>query len=395
MKTFRYKAVNDDGVICKGKYQCSNSKELVSYLYSRNQHLIEIQHSIKVIDLGMKMKIRLKELSFFCRQIGAMLESGIPIMEVMKITSFQVKKGRIYDNCIHIMTSLRRGASLFEAMKTGPNIFPEFMLHMVKIGEDSGKLPHMFDSLSKYYYKESKIRNKVTGAAAYPVFVLAFTLIAAIVLLTTIVPSMMGMVVSMGGEIPLITEIVMSLSIFLNGNILFITIFISISALISYWCVRKGAVSLDLIKRKLPLVRSIYLKRSNYNFLYAVYLMICGGSTIVDALEGAAKVLKDHYFKEQVEKAAFQIRQGGNVIEALISIEVIDFTSLSIIKLGEETGKLKEMLARLISILEDELNTMLEKVLELIQPVAIIMVGLVVGTIVIAIALPMFSMYNI
>lgn len=395
MKTFRYISIDDNGLVCKGKYDCSSSKELVSYLHSKNQHLVELQSIIKLTNFKMRMRIKLKELSFFCRQVGSMLEAGIPIMEVMKITSFQVKRGRLYDNCIHIMTSLRRGASLCDAMKTAPNKFAEFMLHMVKIGEDSGKLPHMFDSLSKYYYKESKLRNKITGASVYPVFVLVFTILAAVILLTTIVPSMMEMIVSMGGEVPLITELVMSLSIFLNANIAYIALLLLIGILIFFCCLRKGLVNLNVIKRKVPLVKSIYYKRSNYNFLYGVYLMICGGSTIVDALEGAAKVLKDQYFKEQVEKAVFSIRQGENVLEALVSIEVIDFTSLSIIKLGEETGKLKEMLKRLINILEDDLNNMLEKILELIQPFAIIIVGLVVGSIVIAIALPMFSMYNV
>jgi type IV pilus assembly protein PilC len=145
----------------------------------------------------------------------------------------------------------------------------------------------------------------------------------------------------------------------------------------------------------MPLVSRLYFKNCGYEYLYAVYLMYSGGSSIVESLEGAAAVLKDRYLKEQITKCAAEIMKGSSIMEALIGMEVIDYTSLSIIRLGEESGKLTEMLKRLLIIIEDDLNSLMEKLLELIQPASIILVGALVGTIVLSIALPMFSMYNL
>lgn len=395
MKKFRYISIGENGAVYREEYHCNNEKELIAYLYSKNQHLVEVKKNIGNIEFGFRKKLKLKELSFFCRQIGTMLDAGIPILETIRICSFQLKKGGIYNNCIHILTSLRKGITLYEAMKTAPSFFPDFMIHMVKIGEESGKLADIFNDLSKYYYKESKLRGKVAGASAYPISVLVFTILIAIVLLTTVVPSMVNMIISMGGEIPLITKIVMNISIFLKANLFYVIVSMLLIVLILAYSIKKGHLNISRIKRRIPLLSRLYCKRDNYEFLYGVYLLLSGGSTLVDALSGAAQILKDTQTKIQINKSAAQIREGGSILTSMMNIEVIDYASLSIIKLGEESGKLSEMLDRLILILEEELTTLLEKFLELIQPVAVIMVGVVVGTIVISIALPMFSMYNI
>ncbi|WP_163194771.1 type II secretion system F family protein [Clostridium thermarum] len=395
MKTYRYKAIGYDGNISKGEYQCSDSKELIAYLYSKKQHLLEVQTSLNIKGLRLQQKIKLKNLSFFCKQIGTMLEIGIPILEAIKMCCFQLKSGQIYDNCAYILGALRRGASLYEAMKNAPNGFPEFMLHMVNIGEESGNLTEIFNNLSIYYYKENKLKGKVAAAAAYPVCVLTFTIMVAMVLLITIVPSMVSMITSMGGEIPLITSIVMALSHFLKVNLPYVLLVTGLLAVLLIYLIKNKRIKISSIVKKIPVYNKVYFKRSNYEFLYGVYLLHSGGSTIVKALEGAAAVLKDDNLRLQISKSVSQIREGESILEALLSVEVIDYTSLSVIKLGEETGKLCEMLGRLLEILEDELNSQIEKALELIHPLAIILVGFIVGIIVISIALPMFSMYNI
>jgi type IV pilus assembly protein PilC len=395
MKTYRYKAISYSGEVSKGTYKCDNTRELIAYLYSKKQHLLEIQSGINISSFKFPKKIKLKNLSFFCRQIGTMLEIGIPILEAIKISCFQSKKGDIYDNCIHILAALRRGSSLYEAMKTAPNHIPEFMLHMINIGEESGRLADIFNNLSMYYYKENKLKSKVAAAAAYPICVLTFTIIVAMILLITIVPSMVSMITSMGGEIPLITSIIMNFSVFLKVNLFYILFISALLAVSLGYSIKNKMIKISTIKKKIPIFNKVYFKRSNYEFLYGVYLLHNGGSTIVNALEGAAVVLKDTNLRLQINKSVCQIREGESILDALISVEVIDYTSLSVIKLGEETGKLCEMLGRLIGILEDELNSQIEKVLELIQPLAIMVVGSIVGTIVISIALPMFSMYDI
>lgn len=395
MRLFRYVSINEQGNIVKGQWECNNVKELMEYLNKRKEYLIftdkEKFNTRKPI---FKQGVKANELALFCKYFGTMLESGVPLIEILRINSLYFKKGKLYENNLHIAQALRRGEALHEALSSCPNKFPEFMINMIKVGEESGTLEVVFNNLYTYYYKKSRLRKKVIEVAIYPTFVLILSLLLALILLTTVVPSMIDMVLSIGGQLPLLTQLTIALSSFLTNNFAHIMIlnFALIVILVHY--VKVGKINFAF-KRKIPIIKDIYYKSTAYDFLYALFLLYSSGVNILFSLEEATRVIADSYIRNQASTSINQIREGSNLVEALISLEIIDYSTLTLIGLGEETGKLSEMLKRLLLIKEEELSSQLEKLLQLLQPVSILIVGLVVGTIVISIMLPMFSLYSI
>jgi type IV pilus assembly protein PilC len=388
--------MNNEGEIVKGQWECNNIKELIEYLHEKKESLLFIdKDKLNFKKITFKQGIKNNELALFCKYFGIMLESGVPLLEITNINSLQFKKGKLYENNMYIAQALRRGEALHEAITNCPYKFPEFFINMVKVGEDSGNLGEVYNNLSTYYYKKSKLSKKLIEVAIYPTFVFVFSIFLAMILLTTVVPSMLDMILSMGGDLPLATKITLAVSFFLTNNFGYIVAFILATMVILKVLTKAGKVNFDFIRRKLPLVKEIFYKSSSYDFLYALYLLYHSGVNIVTSLEGAAQIISDSYIREQVLNSANYIREGSNLAEALMNVEIIDYSSLTMICLGEETGKLSEILSRLLMIIEDELRSKLEKLLQLLQPISILIVGIIVGSIVISILLPMFSLYSL
>ncbi|SCN21362.1 General secretion pathway protein F [Clostridium sp. N3C] len=396
MSVFRYVSMNEQGNIVKGQWECNNVKELMEYLNERKEYLISVDNEkINIKKLIFRQGIKLNDLSLFCKYFGTLLESGVPLLEVIKISSLQFRKGKLYDNNIYLAQGLRRGEALHEAMNNCPNNFPEFLTNMVKVGEETGNLGEVFNNLYIYYYKKGRFRKKIIEVAIYPTFVLFFSISLALVLLSTVVPSMIDLILSMGGELPLATKITLAISSFLTNYFVYIIVFIFATTLILAYLIKGGKINFSSIRKKLPIIKDIYYRSCAYDFIYAFFLLYHSGLNIVVALEEAAAVISDIQIKNQVINGANQIREGSNIVEALMNIEIIDYSTLTMIGLGEETGKLSEMLKRLLQINEEELSSRLEKLIQLLQPVSILIVGLVVASIVISVILPMFSLYRV
>ncbi|NLM35401.1 MAG: type II secretion system F family protein [Clostridiales bacterium] len=396
MKVFRYISVNCEGDIVKGQWEGNNVKELMEYLSNKKEYLIFAdKEKFHIKKLQFKQGIKLNELAFFCKFFGTMLESGVSLLEALRINSLRFKKGKLYENNIYIAQALRRGDSLHEAMNNCPHRFPEFLINMVKIGEESGNLGEVFNNLYTYYYKKSRLRKKIIEVSIYPTFVMVFSIFLALVLLTTVVPSMLEMIISIGGDIPLLTRITLFASTLLVNYFPYIIAITLAPLLLLVYFFRTGKVNFSFIRRKLPIIKDIYCKSCCYDFLYALFLLYHSGINIVAAIEEAGAVISDSYIRNQVLKSANLIREGSNIVEALMNLDIIDYSTLALIGLGEETGKLSEILKRLLLMNEDELSSRLEKLLQLLQPISILIVGLLVGSIVISIILPMFSIYRV
>ena len=192
-------------------------------IYMRKKSLLFIIR-ISNFKITFKQGIKNNELALFCKYFGIMLESGVPLLEITNSNSLQFKKGKLYEKNMYIAQALRRGEALHEAITNCPYKFPEFFINMVKVGEDSGNLGEVYNNLSTYYYKKSKLSKKLIEVAIYPTFVFVFSIFLAMILLTTVVPSMLDMILSMGGDLPL-TKITLAVS-FLTNNFGYIVAFI-------------------------------------------------------------------------------------------------------------------------------------------------------------------------
>lgn len=394
MKKFRYISINKAGETKRGQIQCSEIKELVSYLRDKEEYLVKVTVSNNICVSELKKKVTNREVSLFCRELGTMLQAGMPLLDAVKIISVQISKGRMHHCAQFIGAALRKGLALHEALINCPMIFPEFMVNMVKVGEEGGRLDKVFIMLSQHYYKESTLKKKVIGAIAYPLFIFIFTIIAALTLMTTVVPSLMDMIISNGGELPETTKVMISISSFLKANIFYLTAAVIILMCILIYGKRSKKLDVNFIFRKLPIISKVYFQLIAYEFLSAVHMLQSGGYSIVNSMEEASKVIKDRCLNLKLKEAAQCIKNGGDMINTFISLEILDYMSISIIKLGEETGRLDEMLVKLLAIMEEDLSATLNKTSEFIQPAAMLFVGAVVGIIVLSIAMPMFSMYS-
>ncbi|OPJ63221.1 type II secretion system protein F [Clostridium oryzae] len=396
MNNYRYKALNKSGSIEAGNYECENMKKLMLHLQKKELILVKAITVSKKLDFGkiaFHKKMTYKQLSLFCKQVASILDSGMPLVEAFTILSMDYK-GILKQNMVKIINGLSRGETLYSSMASCTNMFPDFMLQMIRIGEYSGKLDKIFLELSIHFHKQYKLKQKLINAATYPMIVFIMSQIAVLFLMTTIVPSMMELIRSSGGKIPLLTKIMFSISDFIKNNIFLI---IAVALIISFYCfkiISKNKLDIYVVLKHIRFLAKINKKVNSYKILRAVNLIYSSGGNIVNALESSSGIVNSKYLKKQIFNSVFSIKKGMAISNSLKQIEVIDSVTIALIKLGEGAGKLEDMLSKAINILEDDVDGYINRFSELIQPISILFLAIVVATIMFAVMIPMFTLYN-
>jgi type IV pilus assembly protein PilC len=396
MKEYFYRAKNFDGHIIKGRYTASNSDELIDYLHSRGYYPLTLRPVNNMANPILRQCIRPVCLTVFCRQFSVILQSGIPMIEALTLLSFQSTSRPLREALTLIIEDVKSGETLFGAFTKSKYIFPDFMIYMIKIGEESGRLDEVLGELSLYYERENKIHKKALGAMFYPVTVLIITIIIASVLMVTVVPSITSMLTSMGGKIPPVTAVVIFISSLLKAYLLHIALIAMILFLSTAMIIKKGYSDVhQRILMKAPVMGTVYRRLIEIKFSRAMSILLNSGMNLLSSLELTSNIIKDNKVKSDLNTAIQGISEGRGIAEALGAVESFEPLLISMLKVGEETGRLDEMLTRVTAILEDETQELILRLTEYIQPVMIIILSTIVGTILISVMLPIMSIMDV
>lgn len=348
----------------------------------------------KEIVLFQSKKIKLKDISLFCKQMSVMLESGIPLNNAVDILEQQATSKNLKSSLKIVSKSLKEGSQLSKAMLDQEGMFPNLLIRMVQAGEKTGKLDEVLEKMSEHYNKELKTSRQIQGAMIYPA-VLAFLAVAAVLaLLYVVIPSFSGIFEQSGMAMPLPTRIVLAASNFVRSSwyILFGVTGILVFLFLRYRSTEAGRYQLDRLKLTLPVIKGPMQKIVTARFASTLAILTSAGIPLVEAIESAAATTNNAVVIEKMKIANEGLQKGERLTGMITSTGLFPPMMLSMVKIGEESGSLESMLVKTSDYYEEELETAIKQLLSLLEPAMIIVMGVIIGGIVASVMLPMFEL---
>ncbi|CEL91510.1 bacterial type II secretion system protein F [Streptococcus sanguinis SK72] len=348
----------------------------------------------KEIVLFQSKKIKLKDISLFCKQMSVMLESGIPLNNAVDILEQQATSKNLKSSLKIVSKSLKEGSQLSKAMLDQEGMFPDLLIRMVQAGEKTGKLDEVLEKMSEHYNKELKTSRQIRGAMIYPA-VLAFLAVGAVLaLLYIVIPSFSGIFEQSGMAMPLPTRIVLAASNFVRSYwyILFGVTGILVFLFLRYRSTEAGRYQLDRLKLWLPVIKGPMQKIVTARFASTLAILTSAGIPLVEAIESAAATTNNAVVIEKMKIANEGLQKGERLTGMITSTGLFPPMMLSMVKIGEESGSLESMLVKTSDYYEEELETAIKQLLSLLEPAMIIVMGVIIGGIVASVMLPMFEL---
>ncbi|MCL5269302.1 MAG: type II secretion system F family protein [bacterium] len=402
MPTFQYAARNARGEIIKGRADSQNQNTLARML--RDQGLVPTSIEVggaagrsKSRIKGKGGKIKLEDMVIMSRQFATMIRAGLPLLEVLNILSEQAEKRALQQVMRQIERDVQTGASLTEAMNKHPRVFNTFFLSMVMAGEAAGMLDTILDQIALYLEKVASIQRKIKSAVMYPTVVTTVAIGITCFLLVKVVPVFSGIFTDLGGQLPLPTQITVTISTFLQHNyiIALAGLVIVIGSVIWAGRTSRGRYLLDSFKLKMPIFGPLFLKVAVARFTRTLGTLIGSGVNILNALDIVAKTANNVIVEGAVIKTRASIQAGESIAGPLRESEVFPPMVVRMIDVGERTGALESMLAKIADFYEDQVDTAVAGLTSMIEPLLIVFLGVVVGFIVISMFMPMFDMISL
>ena len=391
MPLYTYTAKTLSGATIRGTLQAKDESQLMTTLREKKLFLLR-SREVKSKEISVKLKPM--ELSDFSRQLGNMVGAGISLVRAVSIMINRDNTKRLQKVYTRLYRSLQNGMSLSEAMKEQGNTFPELFISMIFAGESSGQLDRTTIRMAEYYEKEHRLNNKVSSAMTYPVILLVVTVLVVLLIFTLVLPNFFTMYKDV--KLPVITQVMIAISKFLvndwyialAGGILLV----SISGILF----QKPSVRLafDTCKFHLPkigkLMKVIYTAR----FSRTISSLYASGLPIVTTLQIGRKTLDNRYLKHQFDVVIRSVREGEPLSQAIAKVDGFDSKLSSTIMVGEETGRLESMLISVADSFDYDAEMATQRLITILEPVMIIMMALIVGSVMLAVMMPIFQMYQ-
>ena len=344
------------------------------------------------LDIGGKTNLR--DVTVFSRQFATVINAGLPVVQSLAILQRQAEKASLKDALKKIREEVETGLPLSEAMGKHPKIFNRLYVYLVRAGEASGNLDGILERIASYQEKQAALRGKLKSAMTYPGVVLTIALGVTYFLLTGIVPQFAGILTQLGGELPIITKILMALSDFLTHQwwLLALMIVGTVGGIMLFYRTDKGKHVIDALLLKTPVVGNLIQKAAIASFSNTFGLLLKSGVNIIEAIEITKGTAGNIIIEDVLEEAKQSVQRGEQISATLINRPKI-FPPLvsSMISIGEETGNVDAMMEKIASFYEREVNEAIEGLTAALEPMLIVFLGGVVGFIVAGMFLPMFA----
>lgn len=378
MKKFVYIAKDTSGKTIKGTMEAETREEVNAKIYDQGWFPVKITADLGKGVSGMH-KFTTKELSFCCRQLSAMMSSGLTIVKALDILYKQMNKKDAQQTWLDVYESVQKGATFTEALQEKNGAFPEFFISMIGAGESSGTLDTVMARLQDHYAKENRTTNKIKGAMTYPIVLAVLCVVMVIGMFTLILPNFRDM----GNEedMSIITKALFAFSDFIIEKwwLLIIIVAVVIFAIVYGLKIKSVRLKYDEIKLKMPkvgkLIKVIYTGR----FARTMSSLYSSGIPMVECLERSSKILGNSYVDEAFIQIVDEVKQGQPLSTSIQKTEVFDPMFCSIVYVGEESGALDEILAKTADYYEEESDSAIERLVGLMEPLMIVVMGVAIG----------------
>jgi type IV pilus assembly protein PilC len=396
MPKYLYVGVTASGTQVKGEIVAPSRNEVATLLRKRKIRPLSVKNKPLELSIDLFSKISLKDISRFTRQFSAMTSSGLPLVQCLDILAEQTESKRLALIVRQVSMDIQGGSNLADAFRKHPKAFNNLYCNMVAAGEASGNLDGILTRLAEYQERAEALRRKIKGALTYPGVVSFIAVVVTYVMLSFVVPTFAQMFVDFGGALPAPTRIVMGLSDFVRNNAIFlflgtIAFFVSLNM---YYRTPAGRLALDTLKLKVPILGDLERKSSISRFSQTLSTLLASGITILDALSITSKIASNMVLVKGIERTLERITGGQSISEPLKETGVFPPMVVHMIAVGERTGDLSGMLAKISEFYEEEVNAAVDALTSVIEPILIVFLGVVIGGILMAMYLPMFDMMN-
>jgi type IV pilus assembly protein PilC len=398
---YAYSAINADGFELTGELHAPDVAGAREQLRIRGLMASRLDELPSAGDDGARnafKKVKPKTLQIFSRQFATMIEAGLNIVAALVILEQQTDDVYFGQVIKELRADVESGLLLSEAMKRHPKIFDRLFISMVEAGEAAGILDEVLDRVAYQIEKSTQIKRRVKGAMLYPTMVLIFATLVLTGLLMFLVPVFVKIFGQLGGELPTLTKYVVAASDLLKHKwyIIFPSIGITIFALRKYKKTESGRKKWDRIKLKIPMkIGSVVLKVTMARFSRTLSTLVSAGVDIIKALEITGQTAGNWVIEEALGDVRAKVHEGVPIAQPLIDNPIFPPMVSQMVKIGEETGELEKMLGKIADFYEDEVDAAIQSLTSIVEPLMMILVGLMVGVIVIAMYLPMFKMLSL
>ena len=401
MATFKYKARTPEGMEVRGVVQASTVLDAANKVRQSApviESITEVQEGKGVlnIDIGGN-RLNIKNLSVMCKQIAITLKSGIQLARCLELIGAQTEDKMLRKMLLTCADDVASGSSLSASMERNCPHLPVTFIETIRAGEESGNIDRSFDEMAAYYEKQFKTKDKIKSAMRYPLFVIAIAVVVLIVVMTMVVPSLTNTFDSLGGELPIITVILIDVSHFFEKfwALIGIVIVACVLGIRLYNKTPQGALNHGRFQLKMPVMGKLHRLNAAAQFANTMSMLLQSGLTVDRAVAITAKTMDNAILTKQISEMTGRIEEGRPLGECIRKVEGLPDTLKEMCAIGEETGDLDSTLSVIGDFYASEADTATKDVIAKLEPTMLVFLALFAGFIVIAIYLPMFTMYNL
>jgi type IV pilus assembly protein PilC len=401
-KSYAYQAIDSNGALVKGSLDAESEEAVARTL--GNQKMVPIQVGLAGVGLQKDLKIpglggktKLKDLAVFARQFASMTSSGLTLMRSLAILEDQTQKPKLREAIGKVRTEVQGGATLSNAMAQHPDQFPMLMVSMIRAGETGGFLDGALDRIAKMYEADSNLRAEIKAAMTYPLVVLVFSLLMGTGVIVFIVPVFEHMFTQLGGSLPLPTAIMVALS----HNMWWIgpLVLASIIGLTRLYRTQRRTndafqLATDRLKLRIPVFGPLFTKLAISRWARNLGTLMQVGVPIIQALDIVGDTAGNAVIREAMNDVKSAVRIGQQMSGPLEKHPMFPPMVVQMMEVGEETGQITEMLDKLADFYDHEVESATKSLTSALEPLMVVFLGAVIGTMVVCLYLPMFSIYQ-
>ncbi len=392
---YKYVAVTDTGFKVTGSVEANSEADVVNMLRGNQYFPISVERDISA-EAGIELfapKVTKKGLAVFCKQFHTMLDAGLSIVRCLDVLAAQTENKTLKKAISSLADNVQKGMTLSEAMALQPKVFPKILVNMVEAGEVSGDLDGILEKMAVHFEKENKIESKVKSSTVYPIALLVVTICVVVFMIVFVLPTFISMFEGSGTELPGATQLLINLSNSMRSKWY---VYLGVVAAVvlgvkAFTSSERGRRTFDFIKLKLPVISTTTVKVVTSRFTRTLSTLISSGIPLLRSMEVVSKVVDNSVVEQRIKDSIEDIRRGIPLSRAVKEVGLFPPMVDSMIRIGEESGALDDILLKTADFYDEEVEVALTRMTTLIEPIMIVFMALIIGFIVIAMYMPMFE----
>lgn len=398
MATYDYVALDKSGKQIKKSMEAQNEERVKEFLKSEGLIPISVKEQTflsKDISIGGK-KVKARDLSIFCRQFNSILSAGVTILNALQMLADQTENKTLREAIKQVQIDVEKGESLTSSMIKHKDTFPPLLIHMVEAGEASGSLEIAFERMAIQFEKQAKVQSTVKKALVYPIVVMVVAVAVVILMLVVVFPQFEDMFAQLGSDLPWITKVVTAMSDFVKGFWWLLAVIVA-GAVVGVRAFSKtpnGQLFFSKLALHMPAVGNLTIKSASATLSRTLSTLLAAGIPLVDAVDITSKVMNNIIIRSALDESVDEIKRGVPLSVPLREAGVFPPMVHQMTRIGEETGNVEGMLEKIADYYEEEVEAATAALTSLLEPLMIVVLGILVGFILLAIYMPILSMYT-